>query len=583
MAKRFTFESPIATGSAYFAVSAIVISLTRFDGGFAFVWFGSALLIARMSVLEPSRWPAHVLSCAIASFVATGLFGLGWRAAPAMDVANMAEAVAGAVVLRWSVKDEVQIQSHSWFCAFLVACGIVSPLLGASAAATAGYGLLGYGWMEAFESWFIGHALGNLTLTPFAIFGLDGQLRAWSKSEAKGRKLEAFACGILVLLVSLGVFAQERFPLLFLPTFALIFVTFRFGRFGAALSILVLGLVAALFAMNGHGPIQLVGVSTAGRIRFLQFYLGVTAVSVLPLAIELSSRRSLFACLAASEARYRLLSDHSTDIIMNVDRQGVIQFVSPSVTQLGGYKPEELVGLPARSLIVSDFHPQIRAYHARVLSGREQGISSEYQAIRRDGSFSWFESSSRAVIGSDGEAQGVVSVIRDISHRKELEWKLMAQAMSDPLTGLPNRRAFQARLNVEAQSDRGSCVAMCDLDNFKKINDRYGHAAGDAVLVTFAKVANGLLRTTDTVARMGGEEFGLLLCGVNQDQARFLCERIVRAFARTATQFRGKDLYCTVSCGLAKLDSDTDHSMRAADEALYRAKDDGRDRLALAA
>lgn len=583
MGARIDVSSPLITGIAYFIVTAIVISLTRFDGGFAFVWFGSALLMARLSVLPPRKWVSHVLACAVASFIATGCFGLGWRAAPAMDIANMTEALTGALVLRLCVRDDVQIQSLSWFCSFLVACGIVSPLLGALAGATVGWWLMGFDWADAFQSWFIGHALGNLTLTPFAIFFLDGQLRAWSQGEAKERGLEAFACAVLVVLVSFAVFAQERFPLLFLPTFALIFVTFRFGRLGASVSILLLGLVATLLTIDGHGPIQLINVSAAGRIRFLQLYLAVTALSILPLAIELSSRRRLYARLAESEARYRLLSDHSTDIIMNVDRDGLIQFVSPSVTQLGGYEPDDLIGTPASSLIVPDFHPQIRAYHARLLSGKEQGISSEYQAIHRDGSHSWFESSARAVIGSDGEAQGTVSVIRDISQRKALEWKLQRQAMSDPLTGLPNRRAFEEKLRSETQSDRGSCIAVCDLDNFKRINDRYGHAAGDAVLATFAKVANGLLRTTDTVARIGGEEFGLLLSGVNQDQARFVCERLVRTFARTATPFAGKEIFCTVSCGLAPLSSDTDRSLQAADEALYEAKDGGRDRLMLAA
>jgi diguanylate cyclase (GGDEF)-like protein/PAS domain S-box-containing protein len=579
-AKRFPV---ICSGAAYFCAASIVVSLTRFDGGFAFVWFGTALLIARLVTLKTAEWPAHIAACAFASLVATGCFGLGWQAAPALVAANMGEALAGALMLRWITGAEQAFESLDWFFAFLVACGIVSPLVGALIASTAGHMLFGFGWVGAFESWAIGHALGNLTLTPFAILGLNGQVRAWRKSEAQERGPELLACIALVLAVCFLVFSQEKLPLLFLPTFALIFTTFRFGRLGATLSIMILAVVASLLTMDGHGPIQLIEASHAGRIRFLQLYLAITALSVLPLAIELSSRCRLYSRLAESEARYRVLSDHSTDIIMNVDREGIICFVSPSVTQLGGYRPEDLLGTLARELIVPDFHPQIRAFHAQLLSRREHAISTEYQAIRRDGTLCWFESSSRAVVGSDGETQGVVSVIRDISQRKELEWKLMDQALCDPLTGLSNRRAFETRLVRESESDRGGCVAVCDLDNFKAINDRYGHAGGDAVLMTFAKVAHGVLRTTDTVARLGGEEFGLILHGTSQEQARFICNRLVRTFAETATQFGGVDIRCTVSCGLSVLGLDTDFSIRAADEALYRAKGGGRDQLMLAA
>jgi diguanylate cyclase (GGDEF)-like protein/PAS domain S-box-containing protein len=579
-ASRFPF---VCSGMAYFCAASIVISLTRFDGGFAFVWFGTALLIARLVTLDVAKWPAHLAACSFASLIATGCFGFGWLAAPALVVANMGEAVVGALMLRWITKAKRPFESLDWLFAFLVACGIVAPLAGALIGATVVRALLGVAWVGAFETWAVGHALGNMTLTPFAMFGLSGQIRAWRQNEAQERGPELFACIALVLTVSILTFAQEKLPLLFLPTFTLIFATFRFGRLGATLSILILALVASLLTLDGHGPMQVMDVSHADRIRFLQFYLAITALSILPLAIELASRRRLYAQLAESEARYRVLSDHSTDIIMNVDREGAILFVSPSIQQLGGYKPEDLLGTFARDLIVPDFHPQVRAFHAQLLNRREHAISTEYQAIRRDGTLCWFESSSRAVVGSDGVTQGVVSVIRDISQRKEFEWKLMDQALNDSLTGLPNRRAFEIKLKHEVQDDRGACIAICDLDRFKTINDRYGHAAGDAVLTTFAKVAQGVLRTNDTVARLGGEEFGLLLRGVSQDQAKYICDRLVRTFAETATQFRGVDIYCTVSCGLSILGSDPDFAIQAADSALYRAKGGGRDQLMLAA
>jgi diguanylate cyclase (GGDEF)-like protein/PAS domain S-box-containing protein len=573
----------ICSGLAYFCATAVAVSLTRFDGGFAFVWFGTALLVARLVTLPSRQWPAHLAICAVANLVATGWFGLGWLASPVLTVANIGEALVGAVLLRRLGGSEKPFESLDWFFAFLVACGLVSPLVGGLAAGITCHVLFGLEWMSSSQNWVIGHALGNLTLTPFAIFALGGEMRAWRDRDAQDRAPELLACIALVLAIASLVFAQERLPLLFLPIFAMIFTTFRFGRLGATLSIVIVALVASLLTIDGHGPIQLIGATTPGKIRFLQFYLATTALSILPLAIELSSRARLYTRLAESEARYRVLSDHSTDIIMNVDREGVIGFISPSIEQLGGYKPAELLGTYARDLIVADFHPQLSAFHAQLLSRAEHAVSTEYQAIRRDGSLCWFESSSRAVIGSDGEAQGVVSVVRDVSQRKALEWRLMEQALSDPLTGLSNRRAFETKLLREAASDRGACVAICDLDNFKQINDGHGHAAGDAVLRTFSKVAQSVLRTTDTVGRLGGEEFGLLLRGVSLDQARFICNRLVEIFAETVTQSGGRDIRCTVSCGLAVLGTEPEAALRAADEALYRAKAGGRDQLMMAA
>ncbi len=571
------------SAAIYFCTAVMAVSLTRFDGGFAFVWAGTALLVARLVTLTEAEWRSHLIACAIASFFATGCFGMGWLAAPAIMVANIGEAVVGAFVLRRLAGRSGTLASHDWFFGFLVACGIASPLAGALIAATATRVVAGNAWLPAFGSWFAGHALGNLTFTPFAIFGLNGRLHFWRASNAQVRGPELLGCIALLLTISYLVFAQERLPLLFVPVFAMIFTTFRFGRLGATVSILVVGAVASALTIDGHGPIQLISASTPEKMRFMQFYLAITTLSILPLAIELSSRRRLYSDLAESEARYRVLADHSTDIIMNVDREGVIRFLSPSIQQLGGYKPEDLLGTLARDLIVPDFHAQIRAFHAQLLTRREHAISIEYQAIRRDGTLCWFESSSRAVVGTDGETQGVVSVIRDISQRKALEWKLTEQALSDPLTGLPNRRAFEFKLARELASDRGACVAICDLDRFKAINDKHGHAAGDAVIQTFAAVAQGVLRTTDTVARLGGEEFGLLLRGVSQEQAKFVCDRLVRTFAETVTQFGGKDIGCTVSCGLAVLGRDADLAMHAADAALYSAKGGGRDQLMLAA
>lgn len=190
----------------------------------------------------------------------------------------------------------------------------------------------------------------------------------------------------------------------------------------------------------------------------------------------------------------------------------------------------------------------------------------------------------------NGRCLGAVSSIRDISHRKSLEIQLAHAAATDPLTGLANRRAFDLLLERKLADTRnglpGGCIAVFDIDYFKRVNDDFGHAVGDLVLEQFAVTAREIVRATDHIARLGGEEFGIILDGADMIHAQRVCDRLRAAVADvvllTAT---GDKVKVTVSAGIAQINADITQSalMRAADEALYRAKAAGRNRLALSA
>jgi diguanylate cyclase (GGDEF)-like protein len=160
---------------------------------------------------------------------------------------------------------------------------------------------------------------------------------------------------------------------------------------------------------------------------------------------------------------------------------------------------------------------------------------------------------------------------------------LRRDALTDPLTGLPNRRAFYDALLRQAGSGEMACVAMIDIDHFKRVNDRLGHAAGDAVLARFADIAKLSFRSNDLVGRIGGEEFAVILRGVTIDQACMVCQRLTDrlASAEIATPFG--PVAVTISSGIAPVGSDGEAAMAAADSALYEAKRAGRSRLSSAA
>ncbi len=182
-----------------------------------------------------------------------------------------------------------------------------------------------------------------------------------------------------------------------------------------------------------------------------------------------------------------------------------------------------------------------------------------------------------------------------IRHRRavdELERvcrELTVLACTDPLTGLYNRRHFFERLQAawaEAERhDRPLAVALFDLDHFKRINDTWGHATGDRVLETVARVVRRECRHYDVAARLGGEEFALLLPGAGAREAVAMCERLRRRLAATTVPVEGEDgIRFTASFGVAcrRRAVDVHDLMRRCDRALYRAKAEGRDRVATA-
>lgn len=331
------------TGIAYFATASLAVSLTRYGGGVAFLWVASSLLIADLMGRPRRQWWPVIAVCAVASVVATGLFGFGWAAAVPFAVINMTEGIIAALAFRHFGHSLRPLGSLSWLMHFVASVGIAAPLVCAPLAAGAVW-MMGRPPGEAFVNFFTGHALGNITFTPVVLLFARGNLAKTLKDARRRDTAETVTLLLLVLGVSVAVFRQATLPLLFLPILPLILVTFRVGRGGAAVAIGILALVGGGATMAGWGPIQLLVTNSGTQLQFFQFYLATTVLTILPVAADLQNRARLHRDMRMSEERYRLMAEHSSDILFHLDPDGRIRYVSPSMLQIGGHRPATLVG-----------------------------------------------------------------------------------------------------------------------------------------------------------------------------------------------------------------------------------------------
>jgi diguanylate cyclase (GGDEF)-like protein/PAS domain S-box-containing protein len=291
--------------------------------------------------------------------------------------------------------------------------------------------------------------------------------------------------------------------------------------------------------------------------------------------------------LAAREAEYRLLAEHSGDFLSRHAPDSTYRYASPVCATLMGLLPEALVGRRPDELDcvhAEDLELLSRA-HRSLLAG-EGTATVEYRVVHRDGTRRWVESAMRLVRGADGEPEEIVAVTRDINERKLAELELARQALHDGLTGLPNRALFLDRLGqaLKRAQRRGSAVAVLflDLDRFKNVNDSLGHDAGDRLLIDVAARLRRSLRPADTLARFGGDELTLLCDDIaGEADARTIAERIAELF-REPFRLDDGEAYLQASVGIALSTTGTEQPedlIRDADAAMYRAKERGRARV----
>jgi diguanylate cyclase (GGDEF)-like protein/PAS domain S-box-containing protein len=286
----------------------------------------------------------------------------------------------------------------------------------------------------------------------------------------------------------------------------------------------------------------------------------------------------------SSEERFASLVQHSSDLITVVGPDATITYQSPSSERVLGIPPHELLGTRFDRLVAREDAGRLLQLLADGGGyARPDGEVIECTLRHRDGGLRQFEILHTNLL-DDEHVRGIVLNARDISERKAFEEQLAHQAFHDPVTNLPNRALFVERvrhaIGRARREERELGVIFLDIDDFKTINDSLGHGAGDAALIDVAKRLSGSIRSSDTAARFGGDEFVVLLEDLDSTQTAVdVAERVLEDL-RQPLMVAGKELVVRGSIGISILEGSSiagaDELIRDADAAMYIAKRDGK-------
>ncbi|NHN30140.1 sensor domain-containing protein [Paenibacillus agricola] len=289
---------------------------------------------------------------------------------------------------------------------------------------------------------------------------------------------------------------------------------------------------------------------------------------------------------AIHDSFFRQLFDQSNDLIHSTNLEHIFTYVSPSSTTLLNRSPEELLGKLCYSYIHEEDALRFQQSLDQLIQD-EKPFDQQYRYIRKDGSTLWLQSKASLIV-MDHIPVGVGFISRDMTHYKAMEENLTQLAYYDSLTGLPNRRLFNDRyvqsLLSAKRYNRKLAILYLDLDNFKLVNDHYGHSVGDGLLKTISARLLHCVRDPDTVCRLGGDEFVILLQQFEHlEDIKKVTQRIHDAINnRFVIQHNEISISCSMGAAYFPQDGlDGNELLDIADAAMYQAKKNSKNYLQL--
>jgi diguanylate cyclase (GGDEF)-like protein/PAS domain S-box-containing protein len=348
--------------------------------------------------------------------------------------------------------------------------------------------------------------------------------------------------------------------------------------------LLVVWVIAAAFAVMAAVTNDIIGPALLGGLVLIVMLIGFTVM-------QHAFAGGVTSGIVSDVERRALALTGAGDMIWDWDVSADKTFTSPETEALLGLKRGALEGPAARWLDV--LHPldrdRFRAVLDSVLEQRRGRLTQDFRLRTPDGHYLWFTIKARPVVGSDGEVVRLVGTLTDVTEFKNAEERLLHDAVHDNLTGLPNRELFLDRLEAvlafgKADPAIKPTVLVIDLDRFKQVNDSVGIAVGDSILLTLARRLGRLLKPQDTMARLSGDQFALILLSERESERIIALAETLRKALRAPITFNDREIFLTASMGIALADGQPhrgEEVLKDAELAMYHAKRIGGDRIEL--
>ena len=346
--------------------------------------------------------------------------------------------------------------------------------------------------------------------------------------------------------------------------------------------LLVVWTIAAVLTVTGWVTNDIVGPALLGGLVLIVMLIGFTVM-------QHAFAGGITQNIVSDVERRALALTGAGDMIWDWDVSSDRVYTSPETELLLGLKRGALEGPASRWLEV--LHPldrdRFRASLDSVLEQRRGRLVQDFRLRTPDGNYLWFALKTRPVVGSDGEVVRLVGTLTDVTEFKTAEERLLHDAVHDNLTGLPNRQLFIDRLEAVIGMAKGDPAIKCtviviDLDRFKQVNDSVGMAIGDSILLTLARRLSRLLKPQDTLARLSGDQFAMIILSERDPTRLVAFAETVRKTLRAPITFNDREIFLTASIGLALSDSQTHRTeelVKDAELAMYHAKRIGGDRI----
>jgi diguanylate cyclase (GGDEF)-like protein/PAS domain S-box-containing protein len=555
------------------------------------IWVATGLWLTYLLLAPRWRWRGYLVAGVAAMSLGSALIGEPWQTNLLYNILNLVEVLIGALLLRRKSTHLPRFTDRKYLVRFVCFAVLAGPIAAGAILTLVLATWQHNGNLNTFFDWVIGDGLGTAVMVPtfVAIF----QTRFCDSASLK----KHWHYPLVLAAITVAAFTQNRMPLFILIFPALVLLLMRLGLGWAALATLFIAATASWYSIHALGPfaISRTAYSVVASIQ-LQFFVACCIFMIYLVSVILEERDATEHRLEEITSIHSMVTDNSRDVILLADLDGLCTYVSSAVEVLSGWKQENLI----KQKLAVQAHPDDRKKVEDAIQRSRHSsepVIVEYRTQKRNGDYIWIESSLRLFRHRKTRIPaGILSLVRDITERKHNEDLLLSAyaaleelAEVDALTGVANRRKFDEYLAKEwiraGRLQLPISMLLIDADYFKQHNDSYGHLSGDKCLKQIAESAMiGAKRPEDLVARIGGDEFAIILSGTDNHGAVTVAGEIREVFRqRSRARKEDSEALVTISIGCATLVPKTTEQPEAlihiADKALYEAKRAGRDQI----